>query len=222
MPKTIVKIGPSDHGHPMSLDEFDEAEVQEGYIYELSRGIITVSDVPNTKHLAMVLEARRQLSRYDLAHPGVIFGIITGSECKILLGGFESERHPDLAVYKTSPPDERNVWATWVPELVIEVVSASSRHRDYEEKPAEYLQFGISEYWIIDGEKKKMVVHNRMRGQWSERTLKPPRIYKPALLPGLEFSCKRVFNAAESMGEKGKQPSKRANKNGAADGSTAP
>jgi len=40
MPKTIVKIGPMDDGRQMSLDDFDEAEVQPGFHYELSRGII--------------------------------------------------------------------------------------------------------------------------------------------------------------------------------------
>jgi Uma2 family endonuclease len=201
MPKTIVKIGPSDDGRPMSLDDFDEAEVQPGYIYELSRGVITVSDFPNPKHLEMVNEARRQLVAYDLAHPGVIHVLASGGECKVLLAGLESERHPDLAAYKTPPPEEKNVWATWVPEIVLEVVSSESRHRDYEEKPDEYLQFGIREYWIIDSDKEKMVVLKRFRGEWREQNIKPSKLYNTSLLPGLEFSCKKVFEAAESAGK---------------------
>ena len=51
MGKTLIKIGPADHGRPMSLAEFEHAKVQEGYLYELSRGIITVSDVPNRRHM---------------------------------------------------------------------------------------------------------------------------------------------------------------------------
>jgi len=222
MPKTIIRIGPADHGQPMSLDEFDEAETQPGYTYELSRGIITVSDVPNAKHFAMVYEVRRQLGSYDLSHPGEIYGIAGGGECKVPLAGFESERHPDVAVYKTPPPGEGNVWDMWVPEIVIEVTSAESKHRDYEEKPEEYLQFGVKEYWIIDADKGKMVVLKRIGGQWSEKSYKPPQVYKSRLLPGLEFSCKRVFAAARAAGKKDRRPSKRANKNGAADGSTAP
>src|SRR5438105_13502777 len=101
---------------------------------------------------------------------------------------FQSERHPDLAIYKTPPPGEGNVWGMWLPEIVIEVISSQSRHRDYEEKPDEYLQFGISEYWILDEEKKKMVVLKRSKGEWNEQSIKPPKIYKPNLLPGLEFS----------------------------------
>ena len=126
------------------------------------------------------------------------------------------------AVYKTPPPGEGNVWDMWVPEIVIEVTSAESKHRDYEEKPEEYLQFGVKEYWIIDADKGKMVVLKRIGGQWSEKSYKPPQVYKSRLLPGLEFSCKRVFAAARAAGKKERRPSKRANKNGAADGSTAP
>jgi Uma2 family endonuclease len=201
MPKTIVKIGPLDDGRPMSLDDFDEADVQPGFHYELSRGIITVSDVPNAKHFAMVNEVRRQLGKYDLEHPGEIFGIAGGGECKIPLQEFQSERHPDLAIYKTAPPGDGNIWGMWIPEIVIEIISAESRHRDYEEKPDEYFQFGISEYWIIDADKRKMVVLKRFRGEWREQNIKPSKLYNTSLLPGLEFSCKKVFEPAESAGK---------------------
>src|SRR5260370_36097751 len=101
MPKTIVKIGPSDHGQSMSLDEFDEAEVQPGYIYELGRGIIIVSDIPGGKHFAIVNEIRKQLSRYDLTHQKTILTIASGGENKNPFIRFESERHPNLALYHT-------------------------------------------------------------------------------------------------------------------------
>ncbi len=222
MPKTIVRIGPSDHGHPMSLDEFDEAEGQPGYVYELGQGVISVMEVPNLYHLALVDQIHEQLSRYRTAHRDQIYCLAHGSDCKILVAGYESERHPDLAVYKASPPVEKDVWAYWVPEIVIEVVSPESRHRDYEEKPEEYLQFGIKEYWIVDADKGKMVVMKRSGGQWIEKTIKPPQVYKPGLLPGFAFSCKQVFAAARAAGEKEKRSGRRPNKNGAADGSTAP
>jgi Uma2 family endonuclease len=149
----------------------------------------------------MVNEVRRQLGKYDLEHPGEIFGIAGGGECKIPLQEFQSERHPDLAIYKTAPPGDGNIWGMWIPEIVIEIISAESRHRDYEEKPDEYFQFGISEYWIIDADKRKMVVLKRFRGEWREQNIKPSKLYNTSLLPGLEFSCKKVFEPAESAGK---------------------
>src|SRR5262245_20622530 len=86
MGKTLIKIGPADHGRPMSLAEFEHAKVEEGYLYELSRGIITVSDVPNRRHALQLIAIRRQLGTYDVLHPGRIACILGGAECKLLIG----------------------------------------------------------------------------------------------------------------------------------------
>jgi len=199
MPKTEIKVGPADQGRRMSLADFDHCEVQEGYNYELGRGVIVVSDVPRPRHFAQVNAIRRQLAAYDLSHPGRIYAIAAGSDCKILLPDFESERHPDTAIYKTAPPSGEDVWMRWVPELVIEVVSPGSEDRDYEEKREEYLAFGVREYWIFDADKQEMLVLRRSGNRWLERVVCPPSLYKPRLLPGLAFSCKAVFQAADAV-----------------------
>jgi hypothetical protein len=198
MGKTLIKIGPADHGRPMSLAVFEHAKVQEGYLYELSRGIITVSDVPGRPHMLELNAVKEQLYFYKPTHPGRIQFINPGGECKLLVPAFESERHPDLSVYLTEPPpiNNANLWHHWFPEIVIEVVSPSSRKRDYEEKPEEYLRLGAREYWIIDGRDKVMVVMKRVRNRWSKSRIAPPAIYRTRLLPGLEFSCADVFRAA--------------------------
>jgi Uma2 family endonuclease len=183
----------------MSLAEFEHAEVEEGRLYELSRGVITESDVPNPPHLAQVIAIRRQLNAYDLEHPGRIYAVASGSECKILVTGLESERHPDLAVYKTPPhSDVEDVWASWVPEIVIEVVSLGSEERDYGEKREEYLQFGVQEYWIANAERQEELVLRRAGGRWTERILRPGDTYRTRLLPGFEFACGPVFEAART------------------------
>ena len=117
MNKTITKIGPADHGRRMSLEEFDEAEGQEGYLYELSRGIITVTDVPRKRHLLLVKGIRRQLSAYETLHLDLIQFIASGNECKLLVDDLDSECHPDVSVYLTPPPEheDRNFWCRWVP-----------------------------------------------------------------------------------------------------------
>src|SRR5689334_2373663 len=141
MPKAATKIGPADNGRPMSLEEFAPAEGQEGYRYELGRGVVVVSDIPNPAHLALLFAIRLQLIGYQFAHPGKVYGVAGGGECKVLVRQFESERHPDLAVFKTPPPSAGSeVWETWLPELAIEIVSPGSERRDYEEKREEYLE----------------------------------------------------------------------------------
>ena len=41
-----IRIGPADHGRRMSLEEFREAEEEEGYRYELARGVLEVTLCP--------------------------------------------------------------------------------------------------------------------------------------------------------------------------------
>ncbi len=47
---TPLCIGPADHGRTMTLEEFLDAEAEEGYRYELARGVLEVTQVPNDLH----------------------------------------------------------------------------------------------------------------------------------------------------------------------------
>lgn len=181
----------------MSLDLFDRAIGQEGRCYELNKGVIEVTDVPHPRHLAQVQELRDQLVAYRLSNPQIIHSIAGSNECKILLADDQSERHPDLSVYLSAPPDVRDMWSLWVPAIVIEVVSASSIKRDYDDKPSEYLSFGVDEYWIVDSIKQQMTVLARWRGQWKPRVVKPAQKYSTPLLAGFSLDLKRVFGAAK-------------------------
>lgn len=198
MGKALIKIGPADHGRPMSPAEFELAAVQEGSLYDLIRGIITASDGPNRPPMVLLNALKEQIYLDKRTHPARPHSIITGAECKLLIPALESERHPELSLDLTEPPpiDNASLWRHWSPEIVIEVVSPGSRKRDDEEKPEEYLRLGAREYWIVDGRKKVLVVMKRVRNRWAETTIEPPAIHRTRLLPGLEFSIEAVFRAA--------------------------
>lgn len=156
-------------------------------------------DVPNRPHAQQIFALRDQFYPYKIARPDVIAAIATGSECKLLADELESERHPDLAIYLTAMPDiiGSDLWTEWIPDIVIEVVSPSSRKRDYDEKPEEYLQVGVKEYWIVDEERGEVVVLRRSRGRWARSVVRPPETYKTRLLPGFELDIAAVFAAAK-------------------------
>ncbi len=106
MSTATILIGPEHHGLRMSLEDFETAEAREGHLYELSRGVVTVIDVPGRRHLLQINAIRRQFSAYEVSHLEEIYCIAGGNECKISVEGPVSERHPDLAIYKTAPPAE--------------------------------------------------------------------------------------------------------------------
>jgi Uma2 family endonuclease len=192
-----IRIGPEDDGRRMSLDDFDKAIAAEGYLYELGRGVIEVSNVPQPKHARRLQEIRDQLVAYRIENPDRIYLIGGGAEAKLLIRSFESERHPDLSVYLTPPPEVSDVWSLWVPTIVIEIVSGRSGKRDYEDKPPEYLDFGVAEYWVIDAEKGQMTVLTRWGGQWKKKMVKPPQKYATHHLPGFTLDLKRVLAAGK-------------------------
>ena len=198
MSKTITRIGLADHGRRMGLDEFVDALGQDGRVYELSRGIVTVVEIPKKRHMLQVAAIRDQLQVYKSLNPGRIEVIAAGNECKLTIRELGSERHPDLAAYLTPPPEEEDdqFWVRWVPEIVVEVVSPSSRTRDYDEKPEEYLRFGVKEYWIVDADIRTLTVLRRSRSRWIETKVVPPSIHRTRLLPGLAFSIESVFKSA--------------------------
>lgn len=180
----------------MPLARFADAIGQEGHLYELNRGVIEASNVPNIAHGQQIQETRDQLTVYRVSNRDRVHYIGGGSDAKVLIEGVESERHPDLSVYLTQPPVQtKDAWSLWVPAIVIEVVSEGSIRRDYEEKPPEYLAFGVGEYWIIDGLTRRMTAHTRWRGRWKPRVLRPTQRYATPLLPVFTLDLKRVFAA---------------------------
>jgi Uma2 family endonuclease len=199
--KTKLKIGPRHHGRKMSLKAFEFAETENGSVYELARGYIVVSDVPNFRHMKQAAYIRKHVDHYDVENPGHIYETLTTMECKLLIPDWESERHPDIAIYLTPPKNRkgRAMWRTWFPDLIIEVVSESSRDRDYTEKRDEYWSLGVKEYSIVDADLAQVLVLRRGKSDWIEKTLGPKDICETKLLPGFKLACKAIFDAAGAV-----------------------
>ena len=164
-------IGPADHGRRMKLVDFMNADFVEGWLYELGRGRVVVTDIPGLSHGKIVMRLTSLFALYAQAHPGVIVYQAAGSDCRIRLPGMKSDRHPDQALYLTSPPPGDQPWTEWVPGLVVEVISKGSRRRDDVEKRDEYLRIGVLEYWVIDPKKREMRVHSRAGDTWRIATV---------------------------------------------------
>src|SRR5258708_22606181 len=84
-PARKILVGPEDDGRRMSLSDFDKAEAKEGYLYELSRGIITVTDVPDWPHQMQIQAAYDQFCAHRLGRPKSIFLMSEGSGCQALV-----------------------------------------------------------------------------------------------------------------------------------------
>jgi Uma2 family endonuclease len=195
-----LQIGPADHGRPMTLEEFREAEEQPGYLYELARGVLEVGEVPGDYHGQIVDNLHEAMSEYRRQHPGRIRRIGHGSDIRLIIPELDSDRHPDLAVvFPGAPLTPRGRQR---PELVCEVVSpgARARRRDYEEKLEEYLNLGIQEYWIIDPRDEQVTVLTRQDSPegpvWSKRVFTGDEVIASILLPGFQGRVSELWTGA--------------------------
>lgn len=196
--KPKAKIGPYDHGRRMSLKTFEFAPVEEGFLCELARGYIVVSEVANYPHAMQIVAITGPLWACRESNPGLIHAILGTMDCKLPIPQWESERHPDIAVYMTRPKGkkDRTLWRTWLPDLTIEVVSESSRERDYIHKREEYWTLGVKEYWIVDAKLEQVLQLRRGKSDWIEKVLGPKDHIETKLLPGFKLACRAIFEAA--------------------------
>src|SRR5438309_11210015 len=101
--KPGTKLGPYDHGRRMSLRAFEFATVENGWLAELARGYLVVSEVANWAHGSQIIAIKRPLEVHAAMQPGTIHAVLGSMECKLRVPEFESERHPDISVYFTVP-----------------------------------------------------------------------------------------------------------------------
>ena len=193
-----LTIGPNDHGRAMSLDDFIAAEWTDGWLYELSRGIVDLTEVPGLPHGRIVYRVARLFILYDVDHPGIINYQAGGGECRIRLPWMVSDRHPDQAVYTYPDPKGPNLWANWVPAIVVEVLSRRGEHRDFVLKREEYRRMGVGEYWILDRYARVMHVDRRVVDGWAELILAEGEVHRTALLPGLEANVGELLGDDEA------------------------
>jgi Uma2 family endonuclease len=198
---TTLRIGLADHGCAMTLEEFLEAEETEGYRYELARGVLEVSEVPNDPHGGVVANLYDGVSRYRRDHPGVVLRYGGGSEFRFWLPGMISGRNPDLAVVLHGAPLD---WrGRRVPVLAAEVVSRSSIQRDYVTKRAEYLAYGLLEYWIVDPLKRQVTVLTRRGDTWHETVVRDDQVIPSLVLPGFATTVAKLWIDVEEDHEDG-------------------
>jgi Uma2 family endonuclease len=195
MATTAIRIGPADHGRAMTLEEFRDADEEPGYRYELARGVLEVTEVPNDPHGQIVTNLYRAIGRFDEAHPGVIRRFGGAGEFRLWLPGMISGRNPDVAVVLHGTP--KNLRGRRPPAFAAEVVSEGGETRDYQTKRQEYLVFGLLEYWIVDPQTRRVTVLVRDGDVWNERLHSTDDIIASVVLPGLQIRVADLWIDAE-------------------------
>ncbi len=192
-----LRVGPADHGRMMTLDEFEEADFEEGCRYELARGVLEVSEIPGEVHAGIVWIILSAIRDDQRDHPGIIYRAGGGSEYRFRLPVMQSGRHPDVAVtLRNAPRDWRGLRLA---SMAFEVVSdgAEARERDDVTKRAEYLAYGLFEYWIVDPQERTATVLVRDGDAWREQVYRDDQLAPSLVLPGFTIRVSDLWAEIE-------------------------
>lgn len=134
----------------------DYAELPESAPYELIAGSLVMAPLPTFQHQQVSLRLSTALFRYVEAHES---GTVVAAPMDVMLAE-DTTVQPDL-VYISSVQREiiGEQRIEGAPDLIAEILSPSTAHRDVGIKKRLYEQYGVREYWTLDPESQAVEVH---------------------------------------------------------------
>jgi len=192
---TALKLGPKDHGQPLSYQEYLAGDYEEGYHYELIDGRLYVSPLPNLPHDWVEQWLLDYLKAYCWQYPDQINHVTTGARVFVASREETTTPEPDIAAYRDFPthlPIREMRWQDVSPILVVEILSPDNPEKDTVRNVELYFQVpSIQEYWIIDcltdPDRPSMVVRRRSGRRWRKIDVSFGETYRTRLLPGFEL-----------------------------------
>jgi Uma2 family endonuclease len=170
----------------------DFIALEEDDLRELIDGELVEVEVPTRGHEGVVSELVIDLGNWGRTHGGRVYA----SGYKVRVSG-RSGVMPDVQFYRAGnevPADQNQGLVRGHADLVVEVVSPSSRGYDRVTKLAWYARLGVPEYWIADPEARTLE-----RFLLSDETYVPAEslrgdeVFRPDTFEGLEIPLSRLW-----------------------------
>jgi Uma2 family endonuclease len=192
---TALKIGPADHGRPLTLEEFSNAAWEGGYQYELIDGKLYVVPLPKLPENRVEEWIATALRLYARAHPDVINYV--SAKARVYVPGRPgvTNPEPDVSAYRNFPLDRSLTKVRWQdvsPVLVVDVLG-DDPDKDLVRNVELYLQVpSIREYWVFDTlrdgpDRPHLIAHRRWGSRWRVDEVAPGETYTTRLLPAFRL-----------------------------------
>lgn len=163
----------------------------DGNRYEILEGRLAVTPAPSTRHQSVVTALCGALLRAQQAGYGRAFVAPTD----VVLHPVEAAVEPDLlfvAAHRIEIITEKKI--DGAPDLVIEVLSDSTRERDLGVKLRQYARHGVRWYWVVDPDTQQVRVFAWREGAYEEQAClgSADRLESP-LFPTIGIALRDLF-----------------------------
>lgn len=136
----------------MALPDEQRVELIDGVFYEMAG--------PHALHQALVGFLHNKLYDHVLAHRGPCIPLLSPFDVQLDCDD-RTMVQPDVIVLCDQDKLDRKKGRIFgAPDLVIEVLSPSTRKKDMQLKLQKYGHAGVREYWMIDADERKVIQHD--------------------------------------------------------------
>jgi Uma2 family endonuclease len=184
-PRTIPR-GP----FKLTIDEYRELP-NDGKRYQILDGDLDVAPAPGSRHQRVSRNLEFILVR-DLHRRGT--GIVHHAPIDVILSRHDIVQ-PDIVFVRrerrdiVTPADIEGA-----PDLVVEIVSPSTRRTDVLVKSRLYARCGVPLYWIVDPDIDRIETFRLEGGAYApEAAALRPDVLRPPSFPGLEIPLEEIF-----------------------------
>ncbi len=186
--------GPRYHGLRMTAAEYMELE-PDGYRYELIDGLVCISPSPTPRHQEIATIIATLIGSYLLSHRlGRLFHE-TDLDLSEFVGRYLTYR-PDI-VFVQGSADVATPGRLTRADLVVEVLSPSTRQLDLVTKRADYARAGVREYWLVDPDAGTMTFL-RLQGDRFEEVPPQGDAFASSAVPGFTLNLTYIRRAFEN------------------------
>jgi len=139
----------------------------DGQRYEVIRGVLYVAPAPNYDHQLAHSQLFRALSNHIAENH---LGVLLSTPFDVILPeGIATPVEPDLLFIKEeNRPRRGDKNFQGVPDLLVEILSPSTRSYDRKTKLAAYRDAGVREFWLVDPQTLSVVIYGWKDGQFTE------------------------------------------------------
>jgi Uma2 family endonuclease len=165
----------------------------DGRRFEIIEGVLYVTKAPNTDHQFAVMQLSRLMGNFVIDHT---LGYVLFAPYEVHLTSRARPVLPDIIFIKSEH------WAGAVasyldgaPDLIVEVLSPSTRRTDQVVKFTAYEQAGVPEYWIVDPKTRSVLVYVLSGREYAlQEEFVGEDVVQSSVLEGLQIAARTLFN----------------------------
>jgi len=166
----------------------------DGKRHEIIDGNHTVTPAPKTKHQKISSNLTVAMGAFVKQRD---LGFVLAAPSDVILSD-ENVVQPDLLFVSTERASiitEDNIHGA--PDLVVEIISETTRKKDEVTKRKLYERFGVQEYWVVDPELETVKIFRRTQqgyGRAVELNKEANDILATELLAGFKLALTEIFD----------------------------